>query len=51
MVREFVADDSNSQQAQARTADTLWDLIGRTLSLFTPEACTDYVCHYGYNPP
>ena len=27
------------RQAQARTVDTLWDLIGRTLNLFTPEEC------------
>ena len=38
------------RQAQARTVDALWDLIGRTLSLFTPEECANYVRHCGYNP-
>jgi len=36
------------RQAQARTVDALWDLIGRTLNLFTPEECANYVL--GYNP-
>ena len=31
------------RQAQARTVDALWDLIGRTLNLFTPEECANYV--------
>jgi transposase len=38
------------RQAQDRTVDALWDLIGRTLNLFTPEECTNYVRHCGYNP-
>ncbi len=38
------------RQAQARTVDALWDLIGRTLNLFTPEECSNYVRHCGYNP-
>jgi len=38
------------RQAQARTVDALWDLIGPTLNLFTPEECTNYR-HCGYNPP
>ena len=38
------------RQAQARTVDALWDLIGRTLNLFTPEECANYVRHCGYNP-
>ena len=38
------------RQAQARTVDALWDLIGRTLNLFTPEECTNYIRHCGYNP-
>jgi hypothetical protein len=25
-------------------------LIGRTLNLFTPEECANYVRHCGYNP-
>jgi hypothetical protein len=33
------------RKAQARTVDALWDLIDRTLKLFTPEECADYVCH------
>ncbi len=38
------------RQAQARTVDALWDLIGRTLNLFTPEECANYNRHCGYNP-
>ena len=38
------------RQAQARTVDALWDFIGHTLNLFTPEECTNYVRHCGYNP-
>jgi transposase len=38
------------RQAEARTVDALWDLIGRTLNLFTPEECANYVRHCGYNP-
>ncbi|QAU45372.1 IS630 family transposase [Bradyrhizobium guangzhouense] len=38
------------RQAQARTVDALWDLIGRSLSLFTPEECANYIRHCGYNP-
>lgn len=38
------------RQAQARTVDALWDLIGRTLNLFTPEECANYLRHCGYNP-
>ena len=38
------------RQAQARTVDALWDLIGRTLNLFTPEECRNYIRHCGYNP-
>jgi transposase len=37
------------RQAQARTIDALWDCIGRTINLFTPEECTNYVRHCGYN--
>jgi transposase len=38
------------RQAQARTVDALWDLIGYTLNLFTPEECANYVRHCRYNP-
>ncbi len=38
------------RQAEARTVDTLWDLIGRFLSHFTPEECANYIRHCGYNP-
>ena len=38
------------REAQARTVDALWDLIGLTLNLATPEECTNYVRHCGYNP-
>src|SRR5215472_8981921 len=38
------------RQAQATTVDALWDLIGRTLNLFTPEECANYIRHCGYNP-
>jgi transposase len=38
------------RQAQARTVDALWELIGRTLNLFTPEECKNYIRHCGYNP-
>jgi transposase len=38
------------RQAQARTVDALWELIGRTLDLFTPEECENYIRHCGYNP-
>ena len=37
------------RQAQARTVDALWDLIGRTLNLFTPEECAPYVRDRGKN--
>jgi len=38
------------RQAEARTVDALWDVIGRTLNLFTPEECLNYIDHCGYNP-
>ena len=38
------------RQAQARTVDALWDLIGRILNCFTPEECANYIRHCGYNP-
>jgi len=38
------------RQAEARTVDALWDLIGRTLNLFTPEECVNYIRHCGCNP-
>jgi len=38
------------RQAQTRTVDALRELIGRILSLFTPEECANYVRHCGYNP-
>lgn len=38
------------RQAEARTVDALWDLIGRTLNHFTPEECANYLRHCGYNP-
>ena len=38
------------RRAQARTVDALWELIGRTLTLFTPEECENYIRHCGYNP-
>ena len=38
------------RQAQARTVDALWDLIGHTLNLLTPEECANYLRHCGYNP-
>jgi transposase len=38
------------RQAQARTVDALWDCIGRFLSRFTADECTNYVRHCGYNP-
>ena len=38
------------RQAQARTVDALWDLIGRSLKLFTPDECANYLRHCGYNP-
>ncbi|MDI3567185.1 IS630 family transposase [Bradyrhizobium sp. Arg816] len=31
------------RQAQARTVNALCDLIGRTLNLFTPEECANYI--------
>lgn len=38
------------RQAQARTVDTLWDLIGGFLNHFTPEECANYLRHCGYSP-
>lgn len=38
------------RQAQARTVDTLWHLIGRFLNHFTPEECANYLRHCGYSP-
>ena len=38
------------RQAQARTLDALWDLIGSLLECFTPEECSNYIRHCGYNP-
>lgn len=37
------------RKAQARTVDALWEVIGRTLSLFTPQECANYIRHCGYN--
>ena len=37
------------RQAQARTVDALWYLIGRLLKLFTPKECANYIRHCGYN--
>jgi transposase len=38
------------RQAQARTVDALWDVIGQTLNRFTPQECANYIRHCGYNP-
>lgn len=38
------------RKAQARTVDALWDVIGSTLGLFTPQECANYIRHCGYNP-
>lgn len=38
------------RQAQSRTVEALWSLIGRTLDRFTPEECANYIRHCGYNP-
>lgn len=46
----FVKLKERLREAQARTVDALWDLIGRTLNVFTPEECTNYLRHCGYNP-
>lgn len=37
------------RQAQARTVDALWELIGHTWNLFTPQQCANYIRHCGYN--
>lgn len=37
------------RQAQARTVDALWELIGQTWNLFTPQQCANYIRHCGYN--
>ncbi len=38
------------RKAEARTVDALWNLIGKTLSLFTQDECAAYIRHCGYNP-
>jgi transposase len=38
------------RQAQARTVDALWKLIGQSLNRFTPAECANYIRHCGYNP-
>jgi transposase len=38
------------RKAHARTVDALWDVIGHTLTLFTPEECANYIRHCGYTP-
>ena len=35
---------------QAQAIDALRDLIGRTLNLFAPDECANYIRHCGYNP-
>jgi putative transposase len=38
------------RQAEARTIDALWSLIGALLPRFTPAECAAYIRHCGYNP-
>jgi transposase len=38
------------RQAEMRTVDTLWNLIGNVLTRFTPDECAAYIRHCGYNP-
>jgi transposase len=38
------------RQAEARTVDALWDLIGGVLSNFTPGECAACIRHCGYYP-
>lgn len=37
------------RKAACRTLDTLWQEIGRLLSLFSPQECTNYFRHAGYS--
>lgn len=37
------------RQAEARTVDALWSLIGKLLTKFTPAECDAYIRHCGYN--
>jgi transposase len=36
------------RKAEARTINTLWDVIGKLLDLFPPEECANYFAHDGY---
>lgn len=38
------------RQAEMRTVDALWNLIGDVLKKFPPEECAAYIRHCGYNP-
>lgn len=38
------------RQAEARTVDALWNLIGGILGNFTPAQCAAYIRHCGYDP-
>ena len=38
------------RQAETRTIDALWTLIGDVLKRFTAEECAAYIRHCGYNP-
>lgn len=38
------------RQAETRTIDALWALIGDVLKRFTAEECAAYIRHCGYNP-
>jgi transposase len=38
------------RKAQARSVDALWNLIGQTLSRFSPDECAAYIRHCGYAP-
>jgi transposase len=36
------------RKAQARTINTLWDVIGKLIDLFPPEECANFFAHDGY---
>jgi transposase len=36
------------RKAAARTAEALWDAIGRLLDCFSPQECASYIRHAGY---
>jgi hypothetical protein len=46
----LVIDQATSVVAKVALVEALRNLIGKTISLVTPDQCTAYIRHCGYNP-